>query len=97
VFDAIRNNLLTPMPLFFALGLFATLVRSELKMPEPLYVGLVLSLLAAIGLKGGAEIKAASQKARTFGYHRPLWSNPAPRSATTDNWRESDGTPPVLQ
>jgi hypothetical protein len=56
VLHAIQANLLTPIPLFFALGLFATLVRSELKVPEPLYIGLVLYLLAAIGLKGGAEI-----------------------------------------
>lgn len=56
VLHAIQANLLTPMPLFFALGLFATLVRSELKVPEPLYIGLVLYLLAAIGLKGGVEI-----------------------------------------
>lgn len=56
VLHAIQANLLSPMPLFFALGLFATLVGSELKVPEPLYIGLVLYLLAAIGLKGGAEI-----------------------------------------
>jgi len=56
MWHTIEANLLTPMPLFFALGLFATLIRSELKVPEPLYVGLVLYLLAAIGLKGGAEI-----------------------------------------
>lgn len=53
---AIQANLLTPMPMFFALGLFATLIRSELKVPEQIYIGLVLYLLAAIGLKGGAEI-----------------------------------------
>ncbi|HJU06493.1 MAG TPA: sodium-dependent bicarbonate transport family permease [Nitrospiraceae bacterium] len=57
VLHAIQANLLTPMPLFFALGLFATLVRSELKVPEALYIGLVLYLLAAIGMKGGAEIR----------------------------------------
>src|SRR5262245_31404916 len=55
--QAIQMNLLTPMPMFFALGLFATLIRSELKIPEQLYIGLVLYLLAAIGLKGGAEIR----------------------------------------
>ncbi len=56
--QTIQANLLTPMPLFFALGLVATLIRSDLKVPESLYVGLVLYLLAAIGLKGGAEIEA---------------------------------------
>jgi hypothetical protein len=58
MFQAIQANLLTPMPLFFALGLFAILIRSDLKVPEPMYIGLVLYLLAAIGLKGGAEIHA---------------------------------------
>lgn len=58
VFHTIQANLLTPMPLFFALGLIATLIRSDLKMPEAVYKGLVLYLLVAIGLKGGAEIKA---------------------------------------
>jgi hypothetical protein len=46
------------MPLFFVLGLFATLLRSDLKVPELHYMGLMLYLLAAIGLKGGAEIRA---------------------------------------
>lgn len=44
------------MPLFFALGLIAKLIGSELKVPEAIYSGLVLYLLTAIGLKGGAEI-----------------------------------------
>jgi hypothetical protein len=56
VWQAVQANLMAPIPLFFALGMFATLVRSDLKVPEPLYVGLVLYLLTAIGLKGGAEI-----------------------------------------
>ena len=59
VMDALQANLLTPMPLFFVLGMLATLVRSDLKVPEPMYIALTLYLLAAIGLKGGAEIRAA--------------------------------------
>jgi len=39
--------------LFFLLGLFAGLVRSELKLPPQLYESLSLVLLLAIGLKGG--------------------------------------------
>ncbi len=58
VFHTIQANLLTPMPMFFALGLLATFIRSDLKVPEAVYKGLVLYLLAAIGLKGGAEIRA---------------------------------------
>jgi hypothetical protein len=55
-FDAIQAHLLTPMPLYFGLGLVARLIGSELKVPEALYTGLVLYLLSAIGLKGGADI-----------------------------------------
>jgi hypothetical protein len=57
LFEAIQHNLTAPMPLFFALGILATLIRSDLKVPEALYIGLTLYLLAAIGLKGGAEIR----------------------------------------
>jgi hypothetical protein len=39
--------------LFFLLGLFAGLTRSELKLPGALYDSLSLILLLAIGLKGG--------------------------------------------
>lgn len=39
--------------LFFLLGLFAGLARSELKLPAALYDSLALVLLLAIGLKGG--------------------------------------------
>ena len=54
---AIGHNLTAPMPLFFALGILATLIRSDLKVPDALYIGLTLYLLGAIGLKGGAEIR----------------------------------------
>ena len=55
--EAIGHNLTAPMPLFFVLGILATLIRSDLKVPEALYIGLTLYLLAAIGLHGGAEIR----------------------------------------
>lgn len=42
--------------LFFLLGLFAALVRSELRLPEALYETLSIFLLLAIGLKGGLEL-----------------------------------------
>jgi uncharacterized protein len=56
ILEAMQTNLLTPMPLFFALGLVARLIGSELKVPDAIYTGLVLYLLTAIGLKGGEEI-----------------------------------------
>lgn len=42
--------------LFFLLGLLARLVKSDLRLPEPLYETLSIYLLLAIGLKGGIEL-----------------------------------------
>lgn len=42
--------------LFFLLGVFARLVRSDLRLPEALYETLSIYLLLAIGLKGGLEL-----------------------------------------
>jgi uncharacterized protein len=55
--EAIGHNLTAPMPMFFLLGILATLIRSDLKVPDALYISLTLYLLAAIGLHGGAEIR----------------------------------------
>ena len=54
--DALAANLLSPVPLAFLLGMFATFVRSDLRLPEALYGGLSIYLLLAIGLKGGVEL-----------------------------------------
>jgi uncharacterized protein len=45
-----------PVVLFFLLGAFARLARSDLRLPEALYETLSIYLLLAIGLKGGVEI-----------------------------------------
>lgn len=45
-----------PIVFFFLLGLFARLVRSDLKLPDGLYDILSFYLLLAIGLKGGVEL-----------------------------------------
>ena len=42
--------------LFFLLGMFARLVKSDLRLPEALYETLSIYLLLAIGLKGGIEL-----------------------------------------
>jgi hypothetical protein len=42
--------------LFFVLGVFARLVKSDLRLPEALYETLSIYLLLAIGLKGGIEL-----------------------------------------
>ena len=57
--DALLANLLSPAVLFFALGLVAALVRSELKFPEALYSALTIYLLVAIGFKGGVALAEA--------------------------------------
>jgi hypothetical protein len=59
LFEAIRANLLSPAVLFFALGLLAAVTKSDLKFPEPLYAGLTIYLLVAIGFKGGVAIAEA--------------------------------------
>lgn len=47
---------LDPVVLFFLLGLFAALARSDLKLPPALYETLSVFLLLAIGLKGGVAL-----------------------------------------
>ncbi len=47
---------LDPVVLFFLFGLFAGLVKSELKLPPALYETLSILLLLAIGLHGGVEL-----------------------------------------
>lgn len=51
--------MLDPVVLFFALGVLARLLRSDLRVPEPLYDALSIYLLVALGLKGGAELANA--------------------------------------
>ena len=50
------QNLMSPMLLFFVLGVAAALSRSDLAMPEAVARLLSLYLLMAIGFKGGAEV-----------------------------------------
>lgn len=49
---------LSPVILFFLLGAFAALVRSDLAVPEPIAKAMSLYLMAAIGLKGGVSVAA---------------------------------------
>ena len=52
----ITQNLLSPPILFFALGMIATWVRSDLSIPPSVAKGLSVYLLFAIGLHGGVEL-----------------------------------------
>lgn len=51
---------MSPMVMAFALGVIATLMRSDLKFPEEIYVALTVYLLFAIGLKGGAKLEGVA-------------------------------------
>lgn len=58
--SVIVNNFLTPPILFFLLGVFATLVKSDLEIPTQVARFLSLYLLFAIGLHGGHELAAST-------------------------------------
>lgn len=58
--DILRANLLSPIVLAFALGIFSKLIRSELALPKDLYTTLSIYLLLALGLKGGVELSESS-------------------------------------
>lgn len=84
---AIQSNLLSPAVLFFVLGVFAAVSKSDLKIPESLYTTLTIYLLIAIGFKGGVAINDAGIRAvwvpalaaMILGALIPLWTYPALR------------------
>lgn len=57
--EYIASNLLNPVILFFILGVFAVLFKSNLEIPQPLPKLFTLYLLFTIGYKGGAELRAS--------------------------------------
>lgn len=60
VSELVSLNLGSPAVLAFALGLVATLLRSDLRFPEAVTSLLSTYLLFSIGLKGGIELRNAS-------------------------------------
>jgi hypothetical protein len=52
----IQQNLLTPAILFFALGIIAGIIKSDLEVPESISRYLSIYLMMAIGFKGGVAI-----------------------------------------
>lgn len=60
LFSTLGASLASPMVLAFALGIIATLLRSDLKFPEGMYMGLTIYLLFAIGLKGGVKLTSVN-------------------------------------
>jgi hypothetical protein len=61
-----QQNLLSPMVLFFALGLFASFVRSDLNIPEAIAKTMAIYLMMAIGFKGGVELAKAGASITLF-------------------------------
>jgi len=80
-------NLLQPMVLAFGLGFGAQLMRSDLRLPDPVHQGLTMYLLLAIGLKGGvalsvaapSEVAAPMLGSVVLGAAIPLWCYPVLR------------------
>ncbi len=54
--SALTQNLLSPPILFFALGMFAMLVRSDLSVPPAVAKAISIYLLVSIGFHGGYEL-----------------------------------------
>lgn len=55
-FNLALTNLLSPVVLFFVLGVGAALLRSDLSVPEAVAKTLALYLMMSIGFKGGVEV-----------------------------------------
>lgn len=58
ILETLSGTLLVPTILFFALGLFAAFVRSDLSIPAGAAKFMSLYLLLAIGFKGGSNLSA---------------------------------------
>ena len=54
------TNLTSPPVLAFALGLLATALRSDLRLPDAVYQALSIYLLLGIGIKGGVALSESS-------------------------------------
>jgi uncharacterized protein len=53
------ENLISPITLAFLLGVLATLIKSDLEIPEPVIRIFAIFLLLSIGLQGGRELATA--------------------------------------
>jgi uncharacterized protein len=52
----LSSNLLSPLVLAFVLGMIATLVKSDVEFPEPVYKFMSIYLLFSIGINGGVDL-----------------------------------------
>ena len=67
MFELAAANLLSPIILSFALGLFAALARSDLSIPEAVAKGMSIYLLFSIGFKGGVAVADNGVDAQLLG------------------------------
>jgi uncharacterized protein len=56
ILHSLGENLLTPIPLCFALGIFCKLIHVGIKIPKELYDSISIVLLMSIGFIGGHEL-----------------------------------------
>ena len=56
IFSLVFNNITSPTVLFFGLGVGASLIRSELEIPQSVAKLLSIYLMLAIGFKGGSAV-----------------------------------------
>lgn len=57
--NVLLENMLSPVTLAFLLGILATLIRSDLEIPEPVIRIFSIFLLFSIGIQGGHELAGA--------------------------------------
>lgn len=60
------DTLLSPVVMFFALGLLAALLRSPMSVPQSFAKGLAIYLMMAIGLKGGVAMSTTALNGQVF-------------------------------
>ena len=60
------DSLLSPMLMFFILGFGAAALKTDLHLPETLGKSLAIYLMAAIGVKGGAQLSEEGLGVQTF-------------------------------
>lgn len=56
ILTSLQNNLLTPIPMCFALGIFSKLIHGGIKIPKDFYYAISIYLLMSIGIIGGHEL-----------------------------------------
>ena len=64
--SAAVSNLISPGVLFFALGAFAAAVKADVSLPRQISQTLALYLMAAIGFKGGVELRQSGLGTEVF-------------------------------